>query len=97
MWLNNVKTNIWHSRLCHVNIGCMSRLASLNLIPKFDVVKNSRCHVCVEAKQLRKPHKAVAARELAQLELIHSDICEMNGILNKGGKKYFMMLIDDCT
>ena len=53
--------------------------------------------VCVEAKQPRKPHKAVGARELAQLELIHSDICEMNGILNKGGKKYFMMLIDDCT
>ena len=42
-------------------------------------------------------HKAAAARELAPLELIHSDICEMNGILTKGGKKFFMMLIDDCT
>ena len=37
--VNNVETNIWHLRLCHVNVGCMSRLASLNLIPKFDVVK----------------------------------------------------------
>ena len=72
--VNNVETNVWHSRLCHVNVGCMSRLASLNLIPKIDVVKNSKCHVCVEAKQPRKPHKAVAARELAPLELIHSDI-----------------------
>jgi hypothetical protein len=26
-------SNIWHSRLCHVNFGCMSRLAKLNLIP----------------------------------------------------------------
>ena len=95
--VNNVETNIWHSRLCHVNVGCMSRLASLNLIPKFDVIKNSKCHVFVEAKEPRKPHKAAAARELAPLELIHSDICEMNGILTKGGKKYFMMLIDDCT
>jgi hypothetical protein len=37
------------------------------------------------------------ARNLAPLELVHSDLCEMNGVLTKGGKKYFMMLIDDCT
>ena len=43
--VNNVETNIWHSRLCHINVDCMSRLASLNLIPKIDVVKNSKCYV----------------------------------------------------
>ena len=26
-----------------------------------------------------------------------SDLCEMNGVLTKGGKRYFMTLIDDCT
>jgi transposase InsO family protein len=36
-------------------------------------------------------------RDLAPLELIHSDLCEINGELTKGGKKYFMTLIDDCT
>jgi transposase InsO family protein len=35
------------------------------------------------------------ARDLAPLELIHSDLCEMNGELTKGGKKYFMTLIDE--
>ena len=29
--------------------------------------------------------------------LIHSDFCEMNGVLTKGRKKYFMTLIDDST
>jgi hypothetical protein len=53
--------------------------------------------VCVESKQPRKPHKAAAARNLAPLELIHSDLCEMNGELNRGGKRYFMTFIDDCT
>jgi hypothetical protein len=53
--VGNVETDIWHSRLCHVNFGCMSRLAGLNLIPKFDVIKISKCHMCVEAKQPRKP------------------------------------------
>jgi transposase InsO family protein len=53
--------------------------------------------MCVEAKQPRKPHKTAVVRELAPLDLIHSDICEMNEILTKGGKRYFITFIDDCT
>ena len=34
---------------------------------------------------------------MAPLDLIHSDLCEMNGLLTRGGKKYFMTLIDDAT
>jgi hypothetical protein len=52
---------------------------------------------CVESKQPRKLHTAAAARNLAPLELIHSDLCEMNGELTKGGKRYFMTFIDDFT
>jgi hypothetical protein len=31
------------------------------------------------------------------LELIHFDFCEMNGVLTKEGKRYFMTLIDVAT
>ena len=41
----DVESNVWHSRLYHINFGCMNRLAGLNLIPKFDLVKGSKCHV----------------------------------------------------
>jgi transposase InsO family protein len=34
---------------------------------------------------------------LAPLELIHSDICEMNGVLTEGGQRYFMTTIDDAS
>jgi transposase InsO family protein len=51
----------------------------------------------VESKQPQKPHKAVEERNLAPLELIYYDLCEMNGVLTKGGKRYFMTLIDDAT
>jgi hypothetical protein len=61
----------------------MMGLANLNLIPKFTFVKNSKCHVCVESKQTRNPHKVAEARDLAPLELIHSDLCEMSGMLTK--------------
>jgi hypothetical protein len=61
------ETNVWHSRLCHINFGCMTRLAGMDLIKKFDLVKGSKCHVCVQSKQPRKPHKATMARDLAPL------------------------------
>jgi hypothetical protein len=91
------ESNLWYSRLCHVNFGCLMRLANLNLIPKINVIKSFKCHVCVHSKQPRKPHKAAEARNLAPLELVHSDLCEMNGDLTKGGKRYFMTFIYDCT
>ena len=75
----------------------MSRLANLNLIPKFNLVKGSKCHAYVQSKQPRKPHKTAEARNLETLELVHTDLCEMKGVLTKGGKSYFMTLIDDCT
>jgi hypothetical protein len=39
----SIESYIWHSRLCHINFGCVSRLSNLNLIPKFDLVKDSKC------------------------------------------------------
>jgi hypothetical protein len=52
--------------------------------------------VCA-SKASSKPHKAAEERHLAPLELIHYDLCEMNGVLTKAGKRYFMMLIDHST
>jgi transposase InsO family protein len=51
----------------------------------------------VQSKQPRKPHKATEARNLAPLDLIHSNLCEMNGILTKGSIRYFITFIDDST
>ena len=36
-------------------------------------------------------------RNLAPLELMHSDLCEMNGELTKGGRRYFITFIHNCT
>jgi hypothetical protein len=94
---NNSVADILHSRLCHIKFGCMSRLSSMSLIPNFNTVKGSKCQECVQAKQPRKPHKAIDKRHTTLLELIRSNLCEMNGVLTKGGKRYFMTLIDGAT
>jgi hypothetical protein len=93
----NDSSSVWHSRLCHVNFGLMSHLSSLSLILDFTIAKGSKCRSCVQSKQPRKPHMAAEERNLVPLELIHSDLCEMNGVLTKYGKRYFMTLIDDAT
>jgi hypothetical protein len=95
--INESDASVWHSRLCHLNFGSMFRLSTMSLIPNFSIVKGSKCHSCMQSKQPRKPHKVAEERHLAPLELVHSDICEMNGVLTEGGKKYFMTLIDDAT
>jgi transposase InsO family protein len=51
----------------------------------------------VQSKHPQKPHKAAEDRHLTLLELIHSDICEMNGVLTEGGQRYFMTMIDDAS
>jgi transposase InsO family protein len=43
------------------------------------------------------PHKVDEERHLTPLELIHSDICEMNDVLTEGGQRYFITMIDDAS
>jgi hypothetical protein len=85
--------NVHHSRLCHINFDRIIRLSKLNLIPEIPIVRRSKCHACVQAKKPHKPFKSVEEKSLAPLELIHSDLCEMNGILTKGGKDISYLLL----
>ena len=64
---------------------------------KFNLVKGSKCHACMQSKQPHKSYRATEARNLETLELVHTDLCEMNGILTKGGERYFMTFIGDCS
>jgi transposase InsO family protein len=75
----------------------MSQLSSLNLILNLSIVKGSKCQSYVHSKQPRKSHKAAEERHLTLLELINSNICEMNGVLTEGGQRYFMTMIDDAS
>jgi hypothetical protein len=50
----------------------------------------------VQAKQPQKPFKSLEEKSnLAPLDLVHSDLCEMKGLLTRGGRRYFMTFIDD--
>lgn len=65
-----------------VNFGCTMRLADISFMSKFTFIKGFKCHACVQTKQCRKAHNTFEARNLATLELIHFDMCKMNGERN---------------
>ena len=48
----------------------------------------------VELRLQKKPHKSVV-RNTELLKLIHSDLCEFEGILTRGGNRYIITFIDD--
>ena len=62
---------------------------------KFECNK-SKCQICVESKYAKHSYKSVE-RNSNPLELIHTDICDMKSTPSRGGKKYFITFIDDCT
>ena len=50
----------------------------------------------MSSENYQTPHKSVF-RESKPLDLIHSDICELDGTLTRNGKRYFITFIDDCS
>ena len=89
-------SNVWHGRLGHVYYDTLPRLINMECLPKFKLDPNHKCEICVESKLTRTYFQSIE-RNSEPLELIHSDICDLKFIQMRGGKKYFLTLIDDCT
>lgn len=67
------------------------KLISVVLVDDF-----TKCSVCIEAKYAKKPFKLVTSRKTTLLELVHSDLADFKNIASKGGKRYYITLVDDC-
>ncbi|GJW75361.1 retrovirus-related pol polyprotein from transposon TNT 1-94 [Tanacetum coccineum] len=87
--------NLWHNRLGHINYRTMKDMLKQGII-SYNGEHKDKCEICVQAKMKRKPFPKVD-RQSEILELVHSDICELNGQLTRGGNRYFITFIDDCS
>ena len=75
---------LWHARLEHLNFKYMKYMSKYGLIPYKQDVHN-KCEICIESKIRKKPFLSTN-RDSQLLELVHSDVCELNGILIRDGK-----------
>jgi hypothetical protein len=85
--------NFWHARLCHINSRYVRIMSSLGSIPRLTKIFE-KYETCSQAKITKRSHKSVE-RNTELLELIHSDLCEFEGILSYKGNRYFITFIDD--
>lgn len=50
---------------------------------------------CIQIKIIKSSHKSIN-REYGPLDLIHSNICEIDITLTRNSKHYFIIFIGDC-
>ena len=89
----NDSITLWHGRLAYIGISTMKRLIKCGMI-SCNVDKFNKCKICIKSKMIKKPFHSVE-RNTNLLELMYSDICELNGMLTRGDNRYFITFIDD--
>ena len=73
---------LWHAKLGHLNFKYLKFILKHGMISyKHDDEK--KCEICIQAKMTKKPFSE------------SNNVCELNGVLTKGGKRHFLTFIDD--
>ena len=86
--------DIWHARLGHVSSGYIKKRQTLGLINNIDYSGLSKCQICATSKLTRKTCGSVT-RETKLLKLIHFNLGDLKQIMTRGGKKFYVTIIDD--
>jgi hypothetical protein len=91
---------LWHALYGHISFHALKSLAGKDMVrglPHFDHV-NQVCDGCMIAKHRRAPLPMSSEfRATDTLELLHTDMCSPISPQKFSGKKYFLLVVDDCT
>jgi transposase InsO family protein len=89
---------VWHERLAHQNFGALRTMLRQELVrgmPHIDHADHI-CDACLAGKQRRASFPQVAKfRATERLELVHADLCGPITPPTPGGKRYFLLMVDD--
>ena len=90
----------WHERFGHLHFEALKRLSAKEMVrglPCLDHVEQL-CDVCVLTKQRRLPFPQQSSfRAKERLELVHGDLCGPVTPATLGGRRYFLLLVDDLS
>jgi hypothetical protein len=87
----------WHQRFGHLSQQAIRWLAASQLVGGLELESGSRehlCDTCAAGKAHRLPFPASPSRSTALLDLVHSDLMQLNTPL-LGGACYLFTLLDD--
>ncbi|GKF52368.1 retrovirus-related pol polyprotein from transposon TNT 1-94, partial [Tanacetum coccineum] len=80
---------LWHRRLSHLNFD------TINLLSKYDIVKDHLCSSCELGKAKRKSFKTkTTPSSKTRLQILHMDLCGPMRVESFNGKKYVLVIVD---
>jgi transposase InsO family protein len=88
----------WHERLGHQNFGALRTMSLSGMVQGLPAIGHvdQLCDVCLAGKEKRALFPQVAKfRATACLEIIHADLCGPISPATPGGKRYFLVMVDD--
>ena len=56
----------------------------------------NKCEICIKSKMIRQYFHNIG-RNTNLLDLVHSEIYELNDMLTRGGNRDFITFINDCS
>ena len=90
----------WHDRFGHLNFDALRKLASSGMVRGLPSISHvdQICDGCLIGKQRRSPFPQEARyRANDRLELVHGDLCGPIAPATHGGKRYFLLFVDDMS
>ena len=89
----------WHKRLGHRNFDTLKQM-QLEQLTEGITINNCKhkldCTICVQAKLTQSPYPSCTKyRATEVLSLVHTDLCGPIEVDTIGGKKYFLIFVDD--
>jgi transposase InsO family protein len=90
----------WHERFRHLNFEALKRLSAKEMVRGLPCLNHVEqfCDVCVLTKQRRLPFPQQSSfRAKERLELVHGDLCGPVTLATPGGRRYFLLLVDDLS
>ncbi|GJW03429.1 retrovirus-related pol polyprotein from transposon TNT 1-94 [Tanacetum coccineum] len=98
---SKTKSWLWHRRLSHLNFGVINHLAKNGLVrglPKLKFEKDQLCSACAMGKSKKQSHKPKSEdTNQEKLYLLHMDLCRPMRVASINGKKYILVIVDDCS
>lgn len=89
-------SNLWYSRLEHINYSSLLRLVNWNHILSFHIDSKYKCETYIEAKMMRYSFQTIKSKTKL-LNVIHSGICDLKFAPIRGDNKYFISFVNDST
>jgi transposase InsO family protein len=90
----------WHERMGHQNFSALQKMARTGMVHGLPTIGHVEqlCEACLAGKQRRSAFPQAAKHRAPEvLDLVHADLCGPISPPTPGGKRHFLLLVDDAS